>query len=296
VTGSSSGVGAHLVALLAKKYLVYATMRNTASRAILTEACLAAGAEVTEFDAVGPVNGPGVRIRPMDVTSDESVNNCLATIFQETSNVIDICVNNAGYSEAGQIEMLSMEACKNQYETNVFGVIRVTKAVIPKMRERQQGRMIVVSSMGGVSGIPFNDIYCSSKFAVEGLYESLAPFYKAFNVWVSIIEPGPIHTSFVTNAKRHEMKFDNEHPTMTKYKELQDSYLTKMMAGFNDKTIAQTGEEVAQHIIDHAILPEVPDVRIQTNSHPKYIAAAKAKLADTTGNVARDMMYDRFFS
>jgi retinol dehydrogenase 8 len=295
VTGSSSGVGAHLAALLGKQYLVYATMRNTASRSILSEACQSAGVGVASFDDVGTVSSPGVRIRAMDVTNDESVTNCVSTIFQETSNVIDVCVNNAGYSEAGPTELLSMEDSKNQFETNVFGVMRVTKAVLPKMRERQQGRMIVVSSVGGVNGVPFNDIYCSSKFAVEGYYESLAPFYKAFNVWISIIEPGPILTSFIANAKRHTIDENDQHPTMLRFKALQESYITKMMAGFNDKSVSQTGEEVARHIIDHAILPEIPDVRIQTNSHPSYQAAVKAKFVDTTGNIARDMMCERFF-
>jgi len=295
VTGSSSGVGAYLAALLGKQYLVYATLRNTAARNVLSEACTSAGVSLAEFDATGPVNHAGVRIRAMDVTSDSSVNECVDKIFEETGGVIDVCVNNAGYSEAGPIELLSLEEGKAQFETNFFGVVRVTKRVIPKMRERQQGKMIVVSSVGGINGVPFNDLYCASKFAVEGLYESMAALYKAFNVWVSIVEPGPILTSFIQNAKKHTVPAE-EHPTLARFKALETSYFTEMMAGFKDTSTAQTAEQVAQHIIDHVISAATPNVRVQTNSHPNYVKMAEGKLVDTTGNVARDIMYARFFA
>jgi retinol dehydrogenase-8 len=87
----------------------------------------------------------------------------------------------------GLLEFLSLEDIKKQYETNFYGVIRTTKAVLPSMRKNKSGRVISISSVGGLVGMPFNDVYCSSKFAVEGLFETMAPLYKSFGVYLILI-------------------------------------------------------------------------------------------------------------
>merc|ERR1719317_1380002 len=103
---------------------------------------------------------------------------------------VDVLVNNAGYAEFGNIETLSVSDFRSQYETNVFGVVAMCKAVIENMRKRRSGRIINVSSVGGIWGQPFNDAYCSSKFALEGLTETMAPVYRQFGVHCSLVEPG----------------------------------------------------------------------------------------------------------
>jgi len=272
-------------------------MRNPSSREGLKQACEEVGVSVSEFDATGAPAAAGVRIRQLDVASDESVEAALDLILKETGGRIDVCVNNAGYAEGGTIENLTIDQAKKQFETNFFGVARLTKAVLPSMRERESGKMIVVSSVGGVNGTPFNDVYCASKFAVEGFYESLAPVYKQFKVWISIVEPGPILTSFIGNASKNRVAEvpEGAHPSLNKLKAMEECYMKTMSAGFNSPA-AQTGDQVAQFIVQQVVDSEAPNVRYQTNTHPGYVAAITGKLVDPTGNNARDMMEKRFFS
>lgn len=91
-------------------------------------------------------------------------------------------VNNAGIGMSGALETQTMDMTRKVFETNFFGVLRLTKAVLPSMKSNKDGHIICVSSIGGIFGTPFNGVYCASKFAVEGLIESLAPMLKSFNV------------------------------------------------------------------------------------------------------------------
>ncbi len=204
-------------------------------------------------------------------------------------------MNNAGYAQAGVIEGLTLEECYKQFETNFFGVIRTTKAVLPSMRNRKSGRVIAVTSVGGLQGTPFNDIYCASKFAVEGLYESMASVYKAFNVHVVLVgmlslnfnnvEPGAILTTFVQNADRKSLKvLDSE------WNELVERYSAAMGGAFK-APYAQTGEQVSNFILK-AIEDENPNLRYTTN--PLTESGLKLKYSDLTGNAIRDAMATRF--
>ena len=162
ITGTSSGVGAYLSAILAKNgYLTYATMRTPSqrwvclrgerrlwkglenkyflfitlnlntftfvrfSRSGLEEACQELGVETDQFDSKGPVSKSGIRIRAMDVSQENSVASCLEEIFHETDRVVDVCVNNAGYSEGGGVESISVPNARKQFETNFFGLVKV---------------------------------------------------------------------------------------------------------------------------------------------------------------------------
>ena len=109
---------------------------------------------------------------------------------------IDVLANNAGYGLVGAFEDLSMEEIKSQYETNLFGLIRVTQAVLPTMRKQRSGRIINVSSGAGIFGYPGGSAYVSTKFAVEGLSESIAYELEPFGIKVILIEPGFIRTNF----------------------------------------------------------------------------------------------------
>ncbi|MFL5496399.1 MAG: SDR family NAD(P)-dependent oxidoreductase [Gemmatimonadales bacterium] len=171
VTGVSSGIGQSTARLLSENgYKVFGTSRNPASAVI-----------------------PNVETLPLDVRSDDSVGACVKAVIDRASR-LDVLVNNAGYELAGALEELSLEEAKAQFETNFFGVFRMVKAVLPIMRQQKRGQIVNVSSLSGISPIPFMGIYSASKFALEGYTEALRQELKPFGIHVSQIEPGFLKT------------------------------------------------------------------------------------------------------
>lgn len=186
VTGSSTGIGFETSLLLSRNgFYTYATMRNLNKSQRIN-------------DVAKSENLP-LKVLQLDVTDDRSVKDAIKQIKDESSR-IDILVNNAGYGVMGAVEDLSLEEFKSQFETNFFGVIRVTKEVIPIMRNQGSGNIINVSSVGGKIGIPLNSAYISSKFALEGLSESMRYELEQFGIDVILIEPGVVKTNFFENA------------------------------------------------------------------------------------------------
>jgi NAD(P)-dependent dehydrogenase (short-subunit alcohol dehydrogenase family) len=188
VTGSSSGIGYETSLLLARNQVTtYATMRNVSKGEGLRE--------IASKEKI-PLN-----VAQLDVNDDSSVNSAIDNIIKEKGR-IDILVNNAGYDLFGSLEESSLEEIKQQFETNVFGVIRTTKAVIPTMRKQGNGTIVNISSVGGIIGLlPFTTAYHASKFAIEGFTESLRQELSDFNINIILIEPGNIRTNFVENIK-----------------------------------------------------------------------------------------------
>lgn len=182
VTGSSSGIGFETSLALAREgFLTYATMRN-----------LEKGSGIkSELDKE---NLP-LKIMQLDVTDDASVSKAVQSIISDSGR-IDIIVNNAGYGLVGAFEDLSLDEIKQQYETNFFGVVRVTQAVIPIMRKQKSGKIINISSGAGRFGYPGGSAYVSTKFAMEGLSESLSYELDPFGIKVILVEPGVIRTNF----------------------------------------------------------------------------------------------------
>lgn len=182
VTGSSSGIGLDTSITLAQNgFLTYATMRNLDKGSIIETA-----AEKEKIP---------IRVVELDVTDDRSVNDAIQRIISEIGK-IDVLVNNAGYGLVGAFEDLSMEEIKSQYETNVFGLMRVTQKVLPIMRNQESGIIVNVSSGAGIFGYPGGSAYVSTKFAVEGLTESISYELESFGIKVVLIEPGFIRTNF----------------------------------------------------------------------------------------------------
>ena len=160
VTGSSSGIGYETSLLLARNQITtYATMRNMSKSNGLRE--------IASKENV-PLN-----VTKLDVNNDSSVNDAINNVVKENGR-IDILVNNAGHDLFGSLEESNIEEIKQQFETNVFGVMRTTKAVIPTMRKHGNGIIVIISSIGGIIGWqPFATAYHASKFAIEGFTESL---------------------------------------------------------------------------------------------------------------------------
>lgn len=176
ITGASSGIGAATAALLAGNgYRVWGTTRNLSK--------LPADAD------------KAVRFVEMDVNDDDSVRRAVAQVLEEAGQ-IDVLVSNAGYGIYGSIEDVPIEMAKAQFETNVFGTLRVIQAVVPGMRERREGTIILMSSLAGKLVIPFQTHYSASKYAIEAFTEGLRQELRPFGVKVACIEPGDIKTNF----------------------------------------------------------------------------------------------------
>ncbi len=145
---------------------------------------------------------PAARFRSvaMDVTQDDSVLAAIAAIIRESGH-IDAVVNNAGCGIAGAIEDTTTEEARSQIETNFFGVHRVCRAVMPHMRAAGSGRIVNMSSLGGIVSLPFQSFYAASKFAVEAYTEALRMELKAFGIHVSMVEPGDFSTGFTANRR-----------------------------------------------------------------------------------------------
>jgi len=187
VTGSSSGIGFETSLLLAKNgFFTYATMRN-----------LDKSNKIIDFKLKEKLP---LEVLELDVTDDKSVKEAIEKIANEQGTV-DVLVNNAGYALVGPLEELSIQEFKEQFETNVFGAIRVTQAVLPIMRKQRHGTIVNISSIAGRIGFPLTSAYVSSKFALEGLSESMAYEIDQFGTKVILIEPGVIKTNFDHNLK-----------------------------------------------------------------------------------------------
>lgn len=187
VTGSSSGIGFETSLLLARNgYHTYASMRNLGKSKTITEI---ANREKLPLPVI-----------QLDVDDDKSVKDAIYRIENEQGR-IDVVVNNAGYLLIGPLEELSTREFKEQFETNFFGAIRVIKEVLPIMRRQRAGIIVNISSLAGRVGLPLNSPYVSSKFALEGLSESMAYEIEQFGIKLVLIEPGYIKTNVANSFK-----------------------------------------------------------------------------------------------
>jgi NAD(P)-dependent dehydrogenase (short-subunit alcohol dehydrogenase family) len=195
VTGSSSGIGFETSLLLAKNgFFTYATMHNVnRSNKII---------ELKQKERLP------LEVLKLDVTDDESVKEAIEKIANE-QGIIDVLVNNAGYALVGPLEELSIQEFKEQFETNVFGAIRVIQKILPIMRKQRHGTIVNISSVAGRIGFPLTPAYVSSKFALEGLSESMAYELEHFGIKVILIEPGVIKTNFDSNLKVGKSVYTN---------------------------------------------------------------------------------------
>lgn len=180
ITGATSGIGKATAELLASRgFRVFGTSRDPAGK-----------------------HAAGFELLQLDVTSDESVAACVAAVAERTGGRIDALVNNAGTGIIGAAEEVSAEEALRLFEVNLFGVMRVTNAVLPLMRPRRSGKVINLSSSGGVAGMPFAAPYCATKFALEGYTESLRHELRPLGIWAVAVAPGPVSTPAGDTAPR----------------------------------------------------------------------------------------------
>ncbi|MFI9383185.1 SDR family NAD(P)-dependent oxidoreductase [Kutzneria sp. NPDC052558] len=266
VTGSSTGIGlATAVAAAKAGWRVVATMRDTAKSSALLKA--AADAGVADL----------VDVRRLDVTDAEAAAACVADVVRDHGR-LDAVINNAGAGSVGTLEYKPVDEIRQAMEVNFFGVLNVSKPALPHLRE-SAGRLITVTSVGGVVGQPFNEAYCAAKFAVEGYLESLAPLAAAHGVRVTVVEPGAVASEFVANIGFDPADIDAVGPYVPQLR----GYLARVTGEFQN---AQTSEGAAAAIIE-VLTAEQPAFRVQTSEAARSFVSAK--LTDLDGSAVQSL-------
>ncbi|MEU6975027.1 SDR family NAD(P)-dependent oxidoreductase [Streptomyces sp. NPDC046371] len=270
ITGTSSGIGlAAAVAAAQAGWTTVATMRDTGKAEALLEAAAASG--VADL----------VQVKRLDVVDPESVAACVDEVVSEHRR-LDALVNNAGAAHIGTIETGGLEAVRAAMEVNFFGVVATTRAALPHLRAAR-GRVVTVTSVGGVVGQPFNEAYCAAKFAVEGFMESLAPVAATVGVDVAVVEPGAVASEFVANLG---LDVPALLAAAGPYAPALQAYIARTQKSFGN---AQTPAEAAAPIIE-ALSGDRPAFRIQTSAWARDFVAAK--LADLDGSAVQTLTHD----
>jgi len=258
VTGSSNGIGKEIALMLARSgFTTYATMRNLAKS---SELRIIAEKEVLPL-----------KIVQLDVTDDNSVKNAIKLIIEQ-SNRLDVLVNNAGYGLSGALEDLNIDEIKSQYETNVFGLIRTTQAVLPIMRKQMSGIIVNIISGLGRFGIATCSAYASTKFAIEGLSESMSYELEPFGIRTIIIEPGVIKTNFIKSSVLAKKSKDPN----SAYIQL----IKGMKSGMENLVKNAADPQYVAKIVIDAIMDKNPKMRYFAGKDIEEIMNIKNKMSD----------------
>src|SRR5918996_1138118 len=266
VTGSSTGMGYETSLALARNgFITYATMRN------LNKA--------ENIKSVATKESLPIRVIQLNVTDDASVKTALQAISSETGR-IDLLVNNAGYALVGALEQTSMDEIKSQFETNFFGAIRVMQAIIPIMRKQRSGKIVNITSMGGRITTPLSSIYHGTKFALEGLSESIQYELEPFGIKIILIEPGTTSSNFMINLKMAAATkasgHDDDNNTDSQYKQIENN----MLESFNQMMQNTTHpSEVAKTILQ-AVMADNPDFRYVVGKDAAMLLEARKNMSD----------------
>lgn len=276
VTGTSTGLGIAIAVQAAQAgNIVYATMRNTEKRGSLDDAARKAGVTLD--------------VLQLDVQDSASVSAAVDAVIQKQGR-IDVLINNAGMGYARSLEQADEADVQRVLDINYMGVVRCTKAVIPHMRKARAGHVINISSVGGLVGQPFNEIYCGAKFAVEGLTESMASYITpSFGINFTAIEPGGIASEFANTvlaqiAQTGGMLEDEYLPILQKY--ISGSQRRQ------DTGIYQTADEVAEVVMQVMSMGQ-PPVRTRTSEWSEAFTKLRTGL-DPDGRKQQNSVIEQF--
>ncbi|MBK0382433.1 SDR family oxidoreductase [Pedobacter sp. SD-b] len=236
ITGASSGIGKTTALYFANKgWQVAATMRNINGKEELQE-------------------NQNIKLYQLDVTDASSVKSAVDKAINDFGK-IDVLLNNAGFGLFGPLETVSEETLTKQFNTNMFGVIRTIKEILPNMRANRNGLIINITSIGGLVGLPFNAIYHATKFGLDGLSESLKYELKQFNIGVKVVAPGGVKTDFATRslhttiAEGEKTPYDETiHKVMAKFGGSNDNYSTPEYIASIIYTAATDGKTQLRYI------------------------------------------------
>jgi NAD(P)-dependent dehydrogenase (short-subunit alcohol dehydrogenase family) len=235
VTGSSSGFGLlTCVALVQRGFKVWASMRDIDRSGPLREALEASGFGLSRVEFVA-----------LDVTDAEQTHAVVERIL-DADGAVDVLVNNAGTMLTGFAEDVDDAALREQFETNFFGLVRLTRALLPAMRERRWGKVINISSVSGRRALPDHSAYCASKFAVEGWSESLRYEMIPYNVFVALVEPGMFPTTSIFDRNNREVEAEGSvHSKSRATLAAAKARMQKLLAGADPRTVAEVVAQIA---------------------------------------------------
>jgi|SRR6266566_24633 len=266
ITGATDGLGKAAALLLAERgYRVFAAGRSTAKRA--------------QLDALAKEKKLPLETLEMDVCDDRSVQTAIASVYQK-AGAIDVLINNAGFVQVGAVEDLRLEDWRRQFETNFFGVIRVTQAVLPRMRERRKGRILMMSSVSGFVTPPTQGAYSASKYAIEALSNALRYELYAFGIHTILIQPGYIMTSIQSTA------MDLAQPYQEKFKSgpYAKIYASYLGNATNTRAQSKTTPEDCARIMLKAIEAPHPRARYGVTPLATFAKCAKWLLTDSAAD------------
>jgi NAD(P)-dependent dehydrogenase (short-subunit alcohol dehydrogenase family) len=268
ITGGTDGLGKAAAVYLAQRgYRVIAAGRSAGKRA--------------ELESLAKTKNLSLSTVELDVCNDESVNAGVRSVLGSYGQ-IDVLVNNAGVGYMAVVEELKMEDFKQQFETNLYGVLRVTQAVLPGMRERKSGRILMLSSVAGLVSPPTYGAYSSSKHALEGLSNALRLELYPFHIDVVLIEPGYIVTNFQQTAKELAQPYVES----AKNSPYEKVYAGAWAGASKGRARSKSTPEDCARVILRAI--ESPDPR------PRYGVTPLSTLVKWAKRLASDRMLDRF--
>lgn len=252
VTGASAGIGEATAILLAEEgYSVYGGARRV--------------------ERMRRLENHGVHVVSLDVTDEDSCAACVETIAQREGD-LDVLINNAGYGNFGSFEETPLETARAQYEVNVFGLARLTRMVLPAMRERRAGKIVNVSSVGGKMVTPLGGWYQSTKFAVEALSDALRMEMSRFGVDVIVIEPGAIKTEWGGIAGEALSEISGSGPYASLARGLSRMMEKEYARGSDPQVVART--------ILEAISARRPKTRYPTGARARLGLLARRILSD----------------
>ncbi|MCO5933993.1 oxidoreductase [Mucilaginibacter sp. RB4R14] len=252
ITGASAGIGKETAAFLQKNgYIVYGAARRT--------------------DKLKELEQLNVKTLAMDVTDDASMIKGIKDIIAAEGR-LDILINNAGFGSYGAIEDVTIENARYQLEVNIFGAARLIQLALPHMRKQQFGKIVNISSIGGKFAMPFGGWYHASKFAIEGLSDSLRNEVRPFGIDVIVVEPGGIKTEWGDIAMDSLVKVSGE----TAYKEM----VVKMDKSFKEIDDKIPGPEVIAELIKKAIEAKKPKARYAAGYLAKPLLFMRRILSD----------------
>jgi NAD(P)-dependent dehydrogenase (short-subunit alcohol dehydrogenase family) len=263
VTGCSSGIGRATAERLATTgWTVYATARRLETLTALEQA--------------------GCRTLALDVTDEASMQQAVKAV-EDAEGAVGVLINNAGYSQSGAIESVPMERVRAQFETNVFGLVRLTQLVLPKMREQRWGKIVNLSSMGGKLVFPGGGFYHATKYAVEAISDALRFEVRGFGIDVVIVEPGLIRTAFgetVAHGMTPEITSDSP------YSDFNAQVAQSSVSVYESGPLSRLGGPPAAvaKVIEKAISARRP--------RPRYVVTPSARILITQRKLLRDRGWD----
>jgi NAD(P)-dependent dehydrogenase (short-subunit alcohol dehydrogenase family) len=267
ITGCSSGIGRATAERLASRgFVVYATARRV--------------------EAIADLEAHGCRVLRLDVTDEDSMQAAVAAVCDE-QGAVGALVNNAGYSQSGAIEEVPLDEVRRQFETNVFGVVRMCQLVLPGMRAQHHGRIVNVSSMGANFTFPGGGFYHATKYAVEAISDALRFEVKGFGIDVVIVQPGFIRTGFADAATQ---AIDAAAPEEGPYERFNHAVAASTQSVYERGPMARLGggPETVARAIERAVASRTPKIRYRVTPSARLLAGQRALMTDG--------MWDRFLA